>query len=116
MKPVLLTQYKKLRNQINSRIRKESMEHNNARVENAKDENEMWNIVNDVINPNKETKWSLKIGDKILTEENEVAESFNTYFVEKIKVLKEGIAKSNVQDPMSKLNGKMKNKKHPEFI
>ena len=53
-KPILIKKYKKLRNLINSNIRKESKAYNNARVEKAKDENEIWKVVNDVINPNKE--------------------------------------------------------------
>ena len=96
-KPLLIKQYKMLRNLINSKIRKESKEFNNARVEKAKDENEVWNVVNDVINPNKENKWSLTIDDKKIEDEEEIAGHFNTYFVEKIKILKEGIDKTNTQ-------------------
>ena len=47
--------------------------------------------MNDVINPNKENKWSLTIDDKKIEDEEEIADHFNTYFVEKIKILKEGI-------------------------
>ena len=60
-KPILIKKYKKLRNLINSNIRKESKAYNNARVEKAKDENEIWKVVNDVINPNKENNDHLQI-------------------------------------------------------
>ena len=61
-KPVLLKQYKSLRNNVTARIRKESIEYNNSRISKAKDESEVWNIVNEVINPNKDNSWRLNIG------------------------------------------------------
>ena len=48
-KQILITKYKKLRNQVNSKIRAESVAFNEKRVNDANDENEIWNIVNDVI-------------------------------------------------------------------
>ena len=60
-KHIHMNKYKMLRNKINSRIRKESVDYNNSRIDAAKDENELWKVVNDVINPNKEPIQSLKI-------------------------------------------------------
>ena len=47
-KKTLLIKYKKLRNQINQRIRIETRKFNNDRINAASDENEMWKVVNDV--------------------------------------------------------------------
>ena len=46
--------YKKLRNVVNARIKKENYDHNNNKIDNAKNENEVWKITNDIINPTKE--------------------------------------------------------------
>ena len=43
---------------------------------------------------------SLMTDDKLITDEKEVAETFNTYFVEKIKLLKEVTDNSESKDPM----------------
>ena len=53
-KGTLLIKYKKLRNQVNSMIRKESFAYNNQRVKFVKNEGDIWKIVNDVVNPNKQ--------------------------------------------------------------
>ena len=58
-KKTLLEKYKKLRNQINQRIRKETRNFNNARIDEAKNENEMWKVVNDVIKPKKGSEWRM---------------------------------------------------------
>ena len=40
----------------------------------------------------------------IISEDLEVAESFNKYFVDKIESLKENIDKNLITDPLAKLN------------
>ena len=45
----LLTKYKIIRNQVTSKIRKESVEHNNKRVIDARNVNKVWKIVNSTI-------------------------------------------------------------------
>ena len=47
-------------------VKNDSIQYNNVRVEKAEDENEIWKIVKDITNPNSETTWSLKEGDKII--------------------------------------------------
>ena len=44
-KRVLHEKYKRLRNKVNSELRKDIRKHNNNRVDRAKDENEIWKIV-----------------------------------------------------------------------
>ena len=50
-KAVLMKKYKSLRNAVTNLIRKENIEHNNNRVEEAKNEAELWKIANEVISP-----------------------------------------------------------------
>ena len=47
-KKILLKKYKVIRNQANSSLRKDSVDFNNNRVVNAKDENEVWKVVNEI--------------------------------------------------------------------
>ena len=47
-KKVWTDKYKKLRNQVNSKVRKETMDHNNKRIDNAKNDNEVWNITKEI--------------------------------------------------------------------
>ena len=50
-KKVSHAKFKRLRNRVNSELKKDMRAHNNARVDNAKDENEIWKIVNEISNP-----------------------------------------------------------------
>jgi hypothetical protein len=111
-KGVLLQQYKTLRNRVTSKIRKENIEYNNKRVEDAANEKELWSIANDVLNPRKETEWNVidKEG-KNVKEESRVAETINEYFIEKVEQLKKGIDKSLVEDPLVRLKERMKDNK-----
>jgi hypothetical protein len=110
---ILLQQYKVLRNQVTSKVRKENIEYNNNRINQAKNERELWNIANEVLHPKKESKW--KVLDKNgmeTTEEEKVADVFNDYFVDKVEQLKAGIDTKLVEDPMVRLKERMKNNKH----
>ena len=44
---------------VNSKIRKDSTNFNNNRIDEAGDENEVWKITKDIINPQTETEWSI---------------------------------------------------------
>ena len=69
------------------------------------------NIVNEVVNPNKESSWRLNVNDVIITDEQTIADTFNKFFIEKISLLKQGIDKSNIEDPLERLSKKMSNSK-----
>ena len=56
-KITLLAKYKAQRNKVTSRIRAENIKFIQNRIKNAKDENEIWNVDNDVISPNKENNF-----------------------------------------------------------
>ena len=51
---LLFSKYKKLRNKVNSQIRKESVDFNNNRNDQANDENEIWNVIKEVTKPKEE--------------------------------------------------------------
>ena len=112
-KTVLMQQYKSLRNKVTSQIRKETIDYNNNRIEEANNEKELWRVANEVINPKKEeSDWKIKNKDgETLTDEKEVAESFNGFFIDKIENLKNKIDPNLVEDPLVKLKEKLKDLK-----
>ena len=69
-------------------------------------------MANDVLNPKKENDWNVinKEGATI-TDEKEVAELFNEYFMDKVVQLKNGIDSSLKEDPLRRLKDKMKTTK-----
>ena len=68
----------------------DSREFNNKRVDDAGDENEIWNVTKDIINPKKENEWSIKgENDDVITDKVEVANAFNKFFISKIEKLKD---------------------------
>ena len=64
----------------------------------AKSEAELWKIANEVNNPNKQPNWRLDINGKKIESEEEIAKSFNEYFVEKIQKLKNNIDSEYICD------------------
>ena len=117
-KQILITKYKKLRNLVNAKIRKETIAHNNERVKNAKNENKIWKVVKEVTNPQKDNNWSLHLEDgSVSNDESKIANTFNDYFITKIKLLKDGIDPNLKEDPLEKLRKKMemKENKPPPF-
>ena len=109
-KGVLLAQYKQLRNKVTSKIRKENIDYNNNRVEEANNEGELWKVANDVLNPGKENSWKITgESGEVIVDEVEVAEAFNDFFIDKIEQLKNSIDKTLVEDPLLRMKEKMKN-------
>ena len=84
----LLLKYKKLRNQTTTQIRADTKNANGKRIEESKNEGEMWKIVNDIMKPNSEQTWKLKEGDTVIDSELEIANTFNKFFIEKVINLK----------------------------
>ena len=109
-KLTMLKKYKVLRNQVNSALRKDSVDFNNNRITSAKDENEVWKVVNEVLQPKKENEWQLKEGSTTITEEQIIANTFNKFFIDKIEDLKANIDPEYVEDPLTRLKKKMNNK------
>ena len=108
-KAALSCQYKTLRNKVTSQIRKENIDYNNNRIEEAKNEGELWKVAKEVLNPRRETEMKIiKEDGTETTDEQEIAESFNTFFTDKIEQLKRNIDPSMVEDPNVRLREKMK--------
>ena len=55
-----MLQYRKLRNLVNSRIRKDTIDFNNKRITQAETAKEMWNVVNSVNNPKRNDDWCIQ--------------------------------------------------------
>ena len=60
--------------------------------------------MNDVTKPRKENEWQLKENGSIVNDEQEIANTFKTFFVDKIRALKEGIYPAYVEDPFKDYN------------
>jgi mevalonate kinase len=70
-------------------------------------------VTNKVLNLKKENNWGIEKEDgEIVTDEKEVAEAFNHYFIDKIENLKSNIDQNMVEDPLARLKKKMKNNKN----
>ena len=74
----------------------------------AKNEGETWRIVNEIVKPCERVTIVINGPNGEVTNESEVADIFNSYFVTKISNLKEKIDSSLVKDPLEKLREKMK--------
>ena len=49
------------------------------RINKANDEKEIWNIVNEVSNPRRDSEWKIKTDTNITSDEPEIADIFNTF-------------------------------------
>jgi hypothetical protein len=68
-KAVQHTKYKKLRNRVNSELKKDNLRFNSERVREANDENEIWKVVKDVTNPKSNSTIRLLEEVKIVEDE-----------------------------------------------
>ena len=109
-KKELQTRYKKIRNAVVNKVRQDTIEFNDERIEKAGDENEIWKVVNDIIKPRSETKWKLEENGEEIEDEEKIADIFNDYFIEKIEKLKGNINKDYVKEPLERLRKKMERK------
>ena len=91
-------------------MRKDSVDYNNNIAEQAKDENELCKVVDDVLPPRKENEWLLKEGDKLIKDKQQIADTFNTFFIDKIEDLKANIDPEFIEDPLARLEAKLKKK------
>ena len=85
---ILHVKYKMLRNKVNSEIRKDNVNFNSERIKQAKDENEIWKVVSDITKPNADHTWNMKTEEGNTNDEQEISNTFNTFFTEKITKLK----------------------------
>ena len=107
---VLQLKYRKLRNAATNQSRKDTKLYNEERIEKAADQKEIWKVVNDVISPQVKKSLTLNEDGKIIEDEKEIGNIFNSFFIEKIINLRENIDQKMVTDPTEKLKKKMERK------
>ena len=73
-----------------------------------KREDEIWKVINEVSKPKEERIWTLKEEEREITDEKEIAEIFNKFFIKKIEELKDSIDPNQIRDPIRKLEEKVK--------
>ena len=109
-KKILHERYKKLRNRITNAVRKDNINYNGDRIRRAKKDDEVWKVVNEIMKPKEDKTWILKEGEEIITDEKEIADIFNQFFINKIETLKKNIDKTQIRDPLEKLEEKVKHR------
>ena len=82
-KPGLKAKYKQLRNRAINQMRIDTLEQNSERISQAKNEGETWKVVNEIMRPNVSIKITIRTPGGEQTEEQDVANSFNKFFVKK---------------------------------
>ena len=107
-KPALKTKYKHLRNRVISQLRRDTLQQNGDRIERAGNEGETWRIINDIIKPRSSASLTVRTPEGEISDEEEIAEVFNQFFVNKINTLKANIDKSDQADPLEKIKNKVK--------
>ena len=101
--------YKQLRNRAINQMRIDTLEQNSKRISEAKNEGEVWKVVNNIMKPQSNEKIILNSTNRKITEDTEVATKFNKYFVDKIENLKSQIDPNLITDPLAKSKDKVKN-------
>ena len=109
-KKILHEKYKKLRNKTTKQIRKDTIMANGKRIDEANNEGEMWKVIKEINSPRNENAWKLVENGETITDEKEVAEKFNHFFINKIETLKARIDPKRVKEPLGKLRTKMEGK------
>ena len=107
---MLAQKYRSLRNRVTNMIRQDERNLNQERMEKARTEDEVWKIVKEITEPKTEKHWRLTEGDRLITEEQEVADIFDRYFMDKIEKLKLNIEKEYVEEPLERPKTRMANR------
>ena len=92
--------FKKLRNRVNSLIKKDVIQFNDNRIENAKDEKEIWKVVKEITTTKSSSNWSLIENGEVIKNEEQIADIFNDFFISKIKDLKDNLDTTIAEDPI----------------
>ena len=109
-KQMLKTKYKHLRNRVVNQIRSDTLYQNGERIAKADNEGESWKIVNEIIKPRSQNSIKINTPKGETSNESEVAETLNNFFVEKINALKANIDPNLVKDPLEKIRKKVEGK------
>ena len=107
-RPALKTKYKQIRNRTITQIRNDTINRNGERIAGAKNEGETWKVVNEIIKPRLDNKITINGPEGEISEEQEVADTFNTFFIKKVADLKDKIDHNLLRDPLEKIRQKTK--------
>lgn len=90
-------------------IKKAVRESRGQNIINLSSTKEVWNSINDILQPDRLSKTNIRIETDGQTIEDplEIAEKFNVYFKEKVERLAAGIKNNQNIDPLSKLKNKL---------
>jgi hypothetical protein len=94
--------YKRCKNKLSSLIKKTKEEYFKAKLSNAKNSKESWQAINELLNKRSKTTQikQLNINDRVITDDDKIADSFNEYFSTIGCTLSDKII-GNDTDPMS---------------
>ena len=109
-KPALKAKYRQLRNKTLSLIRNDTIRRNGERITNAKSEGETWKIINEIIKPKSGSDIVINGTDGEISDNQGVANAFNTFFIKKVEALKEKIDPELIKDPLDKIKTKLADK------
>ena len=85
--PALKAKYKQLRNRVVSQLRKDAIQRNGDRIDRAANGSETWKIVNEILKPRSPSNITIRTPTGNVAAEDEVAEEFNQFFVQKAILL-----------------------------
>ena len=101
--PELKKEYTKLRNKCRKMIYKEKIEMVNARIK-ARGNKEVWKVANHYLKPAEaEEKIEVLVDGEISSDEQNIANEFNNYYIKKVKDLSDGIDKTLSINPTTLL-------------
>ena len=109
-------EYRRIRNKCTSLIRRDVRNATSNMMEGKYGKKNIWKVVNTIISPKTNEKIKLKIdGQGVLTNDKQIADEFNSFFVRKIENLRNNIDPSLKQDPLRILRNAAQDMKNPWF-
>ena len=112
----LKKEYSKQKNRCKRMIHKEQMDVINKRIK----ENgikEAWKVVNNTTKPKEEeSKMQINVGGKTTTDDQEIANAFNAFYIDKVQKLSDGIDKQKAVNPTVKLKEEKRDDGVPKLV
>ena len=107
-KVVLFQKYRCLRNTCNRLVRRDTKRALASKLtENTRSEDILWKEIKNITNPRAETTFKLIENGKAITNESEIANIFNDFFIEKVRKLRTGIPENIKDDPCRKIRDRI---------
>ncbi len=107
-KTILFKKVKRAKNRVTNLIKKDKI---SKVIQDIESGSNIWKVINNVLEKKeKRSKIELIEEGQKLNSDQEVADTLNEYFLEKIRMLKQSIKPELMHDPVKKLRNKMKGK------